>query len=242
MAGADLELVGITKRFPGFTAIENLDLVIPAGSFFALLGPSGCGKTTTLRLVAGLEDPTAGRILIGGKDVTQTKPFQRPVNTVFQSYALFPHMTVLENVAFGPRSVGVRAAAARREAGQWLERFAISELAARRPGQLSGGQAQQVALARALAASPELLLLDEPLAALDVEVRAEVRAELAHHLSDWGGLAIVVTHSFDDVAGLAADVVVVEQGRATQSGTVRDLVRQPATPYISRLVAAYGED
>ncbi len=219
----------------------QLDLAVRPGRTLAFLGPNGAGKSTALGALAG-EIDSRGSIELNSRRLDEVPIEARRIGYLFQDYLLFPHLTVLENVAFGPRSVGVRAAAARREAGQWLERFAISELAARRPGQLSGGQAQQVALARALAASPELLLLDEPLAALDVEVRAEVRAELAHHLSDWGGLAIVVTHSFDDVAGLAADVVVVEQGRATQSGTVRDLVRQPATPYISRLVAAYGED
>jgi spermidine/putrescine transport system ATP-binding protein len=162
-AGADLVLDGITKRFPGFTAIENLNLTIPAGSFFALLGPSGCGKTTTLRLVAGLEEPTAGRILIGGKDVTATKPYQRPVNTVFQSYALFPHMTVQKNVEFGLKRRGVADATAR--AHEALRLVELDHLGSRRPGQLSGGQQQRVALARAVVNRPALLLLDEPLGA-----------------------------------------------------------------------------
>ena len=147
-AGADLELVGITKRFPGFTAIEDLNLTIPAGSFFALLGPSGCGKTTTLRLVAGLEDATEGRILIGGEDVTHTKPYQRPVNTVFQSYALFPHMTILENVAFGLKRRKIADAVPR--AHEALRLVELDHLAQRRPSQLSGGQQQRVALARAV--------------------------------------------------------------------------------------------
>ena len=157
-SGADLELVGITKRFPGFTAIEDLSLTIPAGSFFALLGPSGCGKTTTLRLVAGLEDATAGRILIGGKDVTTTKPFQRPVNTVFQSYALFPHMTVFENVAFGLKRRKIADAA--EKAHEALRLVELDHLAQRKPQQLSGGQQQRVALARAVVNRPALLLLD----------------------------------------------------------------------------------
>ena len=137
-AGADLELVGVTKRFPGFTAIEDLNLTIPAGSFFALLGPSGCGKTTTLRLVAGLEEPTAGRILIGGKDVTSTKPHQRPVNTVFQSYALFPHMSILANVAFGLKRR--KMANADELAHEALRLVELDHVASRRPAQLSGGQ------------------------------------------------------------------------------------------------------
>src|SRR6187200_2353982 len=168
-SGADLQLVGIKKRFPGFTAIESLDLTIPAGSFFALLGPSGCGKTTTLRLVAGLEEPTEGRILIGGKDVTSTKPYQRPVNTVFQSYALFPHMTVLENVAFGLKRRRVADAIPR--AHEALRLVELDHVAQRKPAQLSGGQQQRVALARAVVNRPALLLLDEPLGALDLKLR-----------------------------------------------------------------------
>ncbi|MEO8529522.1 MAG: ATP-binding cassette domain-containing protein, partial [Pseudolysinimonas sp.] len=150
-------MVGVTKRFPGFTALEGLNLTIPSGSFFALLGPSGCGKTTTLRLVAGLEEPTAGRILIGGKDVTDTKSYRRPVNTVFQSYALFPHMSVLENVAFGLKRRGVRDAGAR--AHEALRLVQLDHLSARRPIQLSGGQQQRVALARAVVNRPAVLLL-----------------------------------------------------------------------------------
>ncbi len=162
-AGADLQLQGIRKVFPGFTAIEELDLLIPAGSFFALLGPSGCGKTTTLRLVAGLEDPSEGRILIGGQDVTAVKPHKRPVNTVFQSYALFPHMTVLENVAFGLRRRKVSDAVPK--AHEALRLVELDHVAERRPSQLSGGQQQRVALARAIVNRPALLLLDEPLGA-----------------------------------------------------------------------------
>ncbi|MEY4714449.1 MAG: hypothetical protein RIQ37_779, partial [Actinomycetota bacterium] len=174
--GQDLELVGIRKEFPGFTAIENLDLKIPAGEFFALLGPSGCGKTTTLRIVAGLEQPTKGKVLIGGKDVTETKPHERPVNTVFQSYALFPHMSVLENVAFGLKQRKVSEPAQKAQAA--LEMVELSHLANRRPQQLSGGQQQRVALARALVNRPALLLLDEPLGALDLKLRRQMQVEL----------------------------------------------------------------
>ncbi|MEY2695276.1 MAG: hypothetical protein RLZZ72_532, partial [Actinomycetota bacterium] len=174
--GQDLELVGIRKEFPGFTAIENLDLKIPAGEFFALLGPSGCGKTTTLRIVAGLEEPTKGKVLIGGKDVTATKPHERPVNTVFQSYALFPHMTILENVAFGLRQRKVADPLAK--ATEALQLVELEHLALRKPQQLSGGQQQRVALARALVNRPALLLLDEPLGALDLKLRRQMQVEL----------------------------------------------------------------
>ncbi|MDQ1573438.1 MAG: spermidine/putrescine transport system ATP-binding protein, partial [Actinomycetota bacterium] len=175
-SGADLELAGISKRFPGFTAIEHLDLTIPAGSFFALLGPSGCGKTTTLRLVAGLEEPTTGQILIGGRDLTNTKPFQRPVNTVFQSYALFPHMTVLDNVAFGLRRRKMADPVGK--AHEALRLVELDHLAGRKPLQLSGGQQQRVALARAVVNRPALLLLDEPLGALDLKLRRQMQLEL----------------------------------------------------------------
>ncbi|MEP6481376.1 MAG: ATP-binding cassette domain-containing protein [Rhodoglobus sp.] len=219
----------------------DLSLAVSPGRTLALLGPNGAGKSTALGALAGVIDST-GSIALNERRLDGLPVEQRRVGYVFQDYLLFPHLTVLENVAFGPRSVGVAKAAARAMAGQWLERLGVSDLAGRRPAELSGGQAQRVALGRALAASPELLLLDEPLAALDVEVRAEVRDELATHLKAWGGLTIVVTHSFDDVAALADDVVVIEAGRATQRGTVRDLVRAPATNYISRLVANWSED
>jgi molybdate transport system ATP-binding protein len=219
----------------------SLSLAVEPGRTLALLGPNGAGKSTALAALAGIVD-SSGAISLGGRRIDDLPVEQRRVGYVFQDYLLFPHLSVLENVAFGPRSLGRPKAAARIAAGEWLERLGISELAARRPAQLSGGQAQRVALGRALAASPELLLLDEPLAALDVEVRADVREELAKHLKHWGGLTIVVTHSLEDVAALADDVVVLEKGRATQRGTVRELVAGPATAYIARLVAAWAED
>jgi len=183
-AGADLSLVNVSKRFPGFTAVDDLSLEIPAGSFFALLGPSGCGKTTTLRLVAGLEEPTAGSILIGGKDVTLAKSHQRPVNTVFQSYALFPHMSIMENVAFGLRRRRIdNADTLAREA---LDLVELAHLAHRKPSQLSGGQQQRVALARAVVNRPALLLLDEPLGALDLKLRRQMQLELKEIQSEVG--------------------------------------------------------
>jgi molybdate transport system ATP-binding protein len=219
----------------------SLSLAVEPGRTLALLGPNGAGKSTALGALAGIVESN-GSIILNSRRLDDLAVEQRRVGYVFQDYLLFPHLSVLENVAFGPRSLGQPKAVARIAAGEWLERLGISELSARRPAQLSGGQAQRVALGRALAASPELLLLDEPLAALDVEVRADVREELARHLKDWGGLTIVVTHSLEDVAALADDVVVLEKGRATQRGTVRELVKAPATQYISRLVAAWGED
>src|SRR5512145_1201848 len=166
--GRDLRLDRVTKRFGGFTAVDDLSLTIPSGSFFALLGPSGCGKTTTLRMVAGLEEPTEGSIHIGAEDVTYTKPYRRPVNTVFQSYALFPHLDIYENVAFGLRRRGSRDV--RRQVEEALELVELAPLARRKPAQLSGGQQQRVALARAIVNRPAVLLLDEPLGALDLKL------------------------------------------------------------------------
>lgn len=219
----------------------DLELEVASGRTLALLGPNGAGKSSTLQALAGLVD-YEGAVRVGERTLDGVEPEHRRVGYVFQDYLLFPHLTVLENVAFGPRSQGRGTSASRASAGEWLERLGIADLAARRPPQLSGGQQQRVALARALASEPELLLLDEPLAALDVELRDDVREELASHVRAWGGLTIVVTHSFDDVAALADDVIVIEKGAATQRGTVRQIVAAPATQYISRLVASWSED
>jgi len=233
-AGADLQLVGITKRFPGFTAIEDLDLTIPAGSFFALLGPSGCGKTTTLRLVAGLEEPTSGEILIGGKDVTATKPYQRPVNTVFQSYALFPQMSVLENVAFGlrrrhiPDPVG--------KAHEALRLVELDHLAARRPTQLSGGQQQRVALARAVVNRPALLLLDEPLGALDLKLRRQMQLELKNIQTEVGLTFVHVTHDQEEAMTMADTVAVMNKGRIEQMGAPEELYELPRTSFVANFL------
>jgi spermidine/putrescine transport system ATP-binding protein len=233
-AGADLELVGITKRFPGFTAIEDLNLTIPAGSFFALLGPSGCGKTTTLRLVAGLEDPTAGSILIGGKDVTSTKSYQRPVNTVFQSYALFPHMTVLENVAFGLRRRGIAEPAAK--AHEALRLVELDHVAQRRPAQLSGGQQQRVALARAIVNRPALLLLDEPLGALDLKLRRQMQIELKDIQSDVGLTFLHVTHDQEEAMTMADTVAVMNKGSIEQMGAPEELYELPKTAFVANFL------
>ncbi len=224
----------------------DLDLAVTAGRTLALLGPNGAGKSSALGLLAGTIALDAGSIVVNGRvlddETTHVETEHRRIGVVFQDYLLFPHLSVLENVAFGPRSAGIPRPAARAEAMSWLDRLGIADLASTRPPQLSGGQAQRVALGRALASSPELLLLDEPLAALDVEVREEVRAELGRHIREWGGPTIVVTHLFDDVVALADDVVVIERGRATQRATVRELVQAPATSYVSRLVASWSDD
>jgi spermidine/putrescine transport system ATP-binding protein len=230
-AGADLELVGIRKEFPGFTAIEELDLTIPAGSFFALLGPSGCGKTTTLRLVAGLEDPSAGRILIGGADVTAVKPHKRPVNTVFQSYALFPHMTVLENVAFGLRRRRVSDALAK--AHEALRLVELDHVAERKPSQLSGGQQQRVALARAVVNRPALLLLDEPLGALDLKLRRQMQLELKSIQAEVGLTFLHVTHDQEEAMTMADTVAVMNKGRIEQLGSPTELYELPRTGFVA---------
>jgi len=233
-SGADLELVGITKRFPGFTAIDHLDLTIPAGSFFALLGPSGCGKTTTLRLIAGLEDPTAGRILIGGKDVTNTKSYRRPVNTVFQSYALFPHMTIIENVAFGLKRRGIQNPMGL--AHEALRLVELDHLAQRRPSQLSGGQQQRVALARAVVNRPALLLLDEPLGALDLKLRRQMQIELKQIQGDVGLTFLHVTHDQEEAMTMADTIAVMNKGEIEQMGAPEELYELPRTAFVANFL------
>jgi spermidine/putrescine transport system ATP-binding protein len=233
-SGADLELVGIEKHFPGFTAIEHLDLLIPAGSFFALLGPSGCGKTTTLRLVAGLEDPSAGKVLIGGNDVTSLKPHQRPVNTVFQSYALFPHMTILENVAFGLRRRKI--ADPLGKAHEALQLVELDHVADRKPAQLSGGQQQRVALARAVVNRPALLLLDEPLGALDLKLRRQMQHELKSIQSDVGLTFLHVTHDQEEAMTMADTVAVMNKGRIEQMGAPEELYELPKTVFVANFL------
>ncbi|MFP7760776.1 ABC transporter ATP-binding protein [Marisediminicola sp. LYQ85] len=233
-AGADLELVGIEKRFPGFTAIEDLDLLIPAGSFFALLGPSGCGKTTTLRLVAGLDEATSGRILIGGVDVTETKPYQRPVNTVFQSYALFPHMSIIDNVAFGLHRRKIRDA--RDKAHEALRLVELDHLSARKPAQLSGGQQQRVALARAIVNRPALLLLDEPLGALDLKLRRQMQLELKSIQEEVGLTFLHVTHDQEEAMTMADTVAVMNKGRIEQLGAPSELYELPRTAFVANFL------
>ncbi len=233
-AGADLELRGIRKEFPGFTAIENLDLQIPAGEFFALLGPSGCGKTTTLRIIAGLEEPTSGQVMLGGQDVTFTKPHERPVNTVFQSYALFPHMSILENVAFGLRRRKIENPIPK--AMDALNLVELGYAAERRPQQLSGGQQQRVALARALVNRPSLLLLDEPLGALDLKLRRQMQIELKAIQMEVGLTFLHVTHDQEEAMDMADTVAVMHKGRIEQMGAPEALYERPKTAFVAKFL------
>jgi spermidine/putrescine transport system ATP-binding protein len=232
--GQDLELQGIRKEFPGFVAVNDLDLKIPAGEFFALLGPSGCGKTTTLRMIAGLETPSAGKILLGGKDVTNTKPHERPVNTVFQSYALFPHMSVLENVAFGLRQRKV--AEPLKQASEALAMVELEHLGERKPQQLSGGQQQRVALARALVNRPSLLLLDEPLGALDLKLRRQMQIELKAIQMEVGLTFLHVTHDQEEAMDMADTVAVMNQGHIEQMGAPEALYDRPKTAFVAKFL------
>ncbi len=233
-AGADLVLRGVTKRFGSFLAVDDLDLEVPAGSFFALLGPSGCGKTTTLRMVAGLEEPSSGTIMLGGQDISRLKPYRRPVNTVFQSYALFPHMTIFENVAFGLRRTGVKDVKA--QVGEILELVELGEYAARKPTQLSGGQQQRVALARALINRPQVLLLDEPLGALDLKLRRQMQIELKRIQTEVGITFVHVTHDQEEAMTMADTVAVMSNGLIEQMGQPMDLYEHPRTTFVANFL------
>ena len=232
--GRDLELQSIRKEFPGFVAVNDLDLKIPAGEFFALLGPSGCGKTTTLRMIAGLESPSAGKILLGGKDVTNTKPHERPVNTVFQNYALFPHMSVIENVAFGLRQRKVEEPLKR--AAEALAMVELEHLGERKPQQLSGGQQQRVALARAMVNRPSLLLLDEPLGALDLKLRRQMQIELKAIQMEVGLTFLHVTHDQEEAMDMADTVAVMNQGHIEQMGAPEALYDRPKTAFVAKFL------
>jgi spermidine/putrescine transport system ATP-binding protein len=237
MAGTgngDLKLVGLTKSFDTFTAVHPIDLTIPQGSFFALLGPSGCGKTTTLRMVAGLEEPTAGRILIGEQDITRTKAYQRNVNTVFQSYALFPHMTVADNVAFGLRRRGDKDA--KQKAQEALELVQLGQVAKKKPHQLSGGMQQRVALARALVNRPDVLLLDEPLGALDLKLRRQMQIELKRIQQEVGLTFIHVTHDQEEAMTMADTIAVMNAGRIEQLGEPTTLYEQPRSTFVANFL------
>jgi molybdate transport system ATP-binding protein len=214
----------------------DVDLAVEAGEVVALLGPNGAGKTTALRALAGLTALTGGHIDLDGGPLHTLAAEDRPIGMVFQDYLLFPHLTALDNVAFGPRCHGASKSDARRTAAAWLRRVGLAEHAATKPRRLSGGQAQRVALARALAAGPRLLLLDEPLAALDAHTRLQIRSELRRHLADFDGVTVLVTHDPLEAMVLADRLVVVEDGAVVQQGTPAEVARRPRTDYVARLV------
>ncbi|WP_433393986.1 ABC transporter ATP-binding protein [Micromonospora sp. KLBMP9576] len=230
----DLRLVALSKRFGSVTAVHEISLTVPQGSFFALLGASGCGKTTTLRMIAGLEEPTGGRVLLGDRDVTRLRPHQRPVNTVFQSYALFPHLDVFENVAFGLRRRGIRSVAD--EVAGMLALVQLDGYGRRRPAQLSGGQQQRVALARALVNRPQVLLLDEPLGALDLTLRRRMQVELKRIQTEVGITFVHVTHDQEEAMTMADTVAVLNAGRIEQLGAPADLYEYPATAFVANFL------
>ena len=228
-----VSLVSLTKHFGQVAAVDSIDLDIPSGGFFSLLGPSGCGKTTTLRLIAGFEQPSSGRVLLDGRDMAGTPPSKRPVNTVFQSYALFPHLRVFDNVAFGLRRAHVPRAEVRRRVGEALDLVQLSDFAARKPGQLSGGQQQRVALARALVLRPAVLLLDEPLGALDAKLRRQLQIELKQLQTRVGITFVYVTHDQEEALTMSDRIAVINRGRIEQAASPRDLYEEPANAFVA---------
>ncbi len=231
-----IRLTGLAKHFGTVSAVDHVDLEIAAGEFFSMLGPSGSGKTTVLRMIAGFEKPTAGTIELFGEDVTSRAPFDRDVNTVFQDYALFPHMTVLENVAYGLRVRGMKRAERRERAMRALESVRLEAMASRKPSQLSGGQRQRVALARATVVQPQVLLLDEPLGALDLKLREQMQVELKQIQRDLGITFIFVTHDQEEALTLSDRIAVFNAGRIEQLGTPRELYENPASRFVADFV------
>jgi spermidine/putrescine transport system ATP-binding protein len=229
----DVRLERLTKRFDDVTAVDGISLDIEHGRFIAFLGPSGCGKTTTLRMIGGFEEPTDGRILLGDRDVSGLASYKRDVNTVFQSYALFPHLTVGENVAFGLRRRGVKGDELKRRVTEALELVGLGQLQRRKPAQLSGGQQQRIALARALVNRPRVLLLDEPLGALDLKLRKQMQLELKRIQHEVGITFIHVTHDQEEAMTMADRIVVMNQGRIEQAGTPTELYERPATAFVA---------
>ena len=231
-----VRLERVVKRFGEFTAVAGLDLDIDRGEFFTLLGPSGCGKTTTLRMIAGFEEPTAGRVLLDGADVSALPPYRRPTNTVFQSYALFPHLNVERNVAFGLERKGVSKQEIRHRVGEELERVGLASDAKRRPRQLSGGQQQRVALARALVNRPAVLLLDEPLGALDLKLRKRLQIELKGIQRDVGITFVYVTHDQEEALTMSDRIAVMNRGRVEQVGDPEEVYARPETTFVAGFI------
>ncbi|GHB64648.1 polyamine-transporting ATPase [Streptomyces viridiviolaceus] len=232
--GGDVRLSGISKTYGSFTAVHPLDLTVPQGSFFALLGASGCGKTTTLRMIAGLEEPSTGTVHLGEQDVTALPPYKRPVNTVFQSYALFPHLDIFENVAFGLRRRGIKSV--KKQVEEMLDLVQLGEQARKKPHQLSGGQQQRVAVARALINHPKVLLLDEPLGALDLKLRRQMQLELKRIQTEVGITFVHVTHDQEEAMTMADTVAVMNGGRVEQLGAPADLYENPQTTFVANFL------
>ena len=235
-AKGDLILKNLTKTYGDFNAVDDLSLVIPKGSFFALLGPSGGGKTTTLRMIAGLEEPTSGKIFVGETDITDMKPYKRPVNTVFQNYALFPHLSIFENIAFGLRRRGVSDSEVKAQVDKVLNLVELPQLAERKPNQLSGGQQQRIAVARAIVNRPALLLLDEPLGALDLKLRRQMQIELKWIQTEIGITFVHVTHDQEEAMTMADTIAVMNHGKIEQMGAPDELYDSPKTKFVANFL------
>ena len=233
MAGGEVEVVDLVKEFNEVTAVDGINLQMPAGEFFSMLGPSGCGKTTTLRMIAGFEQPTSGQILLDGRNMALTPPHKRNVNMVFQNYALFPHLNVFDNIAFGLRRDKRPKAEIRRRVAEALELVQLTGLEKRKPGQMSGGQQQRVALARALVLQPAVLLLDEPLGALDAKLRKALQIELKELQQQVGITFIYVTHDQEEALTMSDRIAVMSAGRVEQVGPPKDLYEEPTTTFVA---------
>jgi spermidine/putrescine transport system ATP-binding protein len=229
----DVRLVDVVKRFGEMVAVDHIDLEVQDGEFFSLLGPSGCGKTTTLRMIGGFEQPTSGLIELQGEDVTWLPPFRRNVNTVFQNYALFPHLTIYENVAFGLRRKGAKDSEIKSRVSDMLKLVELPGFETRKPGQISGGQAQRVALARALINKPAVLLLDEPLGALDLKLRKQMQVELKRIQQEVGITFIYVTHDQEEAMTMSDRIAVMNRGRYEQLGDPESLYERPTTRFVA---------
>jgi spermidine/putrescine transport system ATP-binding protein len=237
-AAPDVTLESVVKRFDDAIAVDGISLEIPRGSFFALLGPSGCGKTTTLRMIGGFEEPTEGRILLGDEDVVGLPPYKRDVNTVFQSYALFPHMSIADNVAFGLERRKVAKGEVQGRVREILDLVGLAQFGNRKPRQLSGGQQQRVALARALVNHPRVLLLDEPLGALDLKLRKQMQLELKRIQSEVGITFVHVTHDQEEAMTMADTIAVMNRGQIEQLGPPQELYERPATSFVAGFLGA----